>query len=54
MRSTSGTDQGGESRRCFIELLTNGTFQAEADINQDGVVSLLGVEPFVELFSVGE
>ena len=37
----------------FVELLTNGGFQAQADINQDGAVDLLDVAPFVELLSGG-
>ena len=37
----------------FIDLLTNGVFQAEADINNDGAVDLLDVAPFVDLLSMG-
>ncbi|MEM9413429.1 MAG: hypothetical protein AAGA30_20140, partial [Planctomycetota bacterium] len=37
----------------FVELLASDGFQAEADINQDGVVDLLDVAPFVTLFSGG-
>ena len=37
----------------FVELLSNGGFQAEADINQDGQVNLLDVQPFVDLLSGG-
>ena len=35
----------------FVELLSTGTFQAEADINGDGEVNLLDVELFVELLT---
>ena len=34
----------------FVELLANGGFKAEADINQDGNVDLLDVQPFVDIF----
>ena len=33
----------------FIDTLVMGHFQAEADINFDGVVDLMDVEPFVQL-----
>jgi len=32
-------------------FITTGTFQAEADVNQDNVVNLLDVAPFVALLS---
>ena len=32
-----------------IQLLADGEFQLEADINQDGFVDLLDVQPFVDL-----
>jgi hypothetical protein len=35
----------------FVELVSNGSFQAEADLNQDGVANLLDIEPFVGLLS---
>ena len=35
----------------FVELLTNGQFQAEGDINQDGAVNLLDVDPFVDILT---
>ena len=37
----------------FVDLLTNGGFQAAADINQDGIVDLLDVAPFVDLLTGG-
>ena len=37
----------------FVELLSNGEFQVEADINGDGVVNLQDVYPFVETLSGG-
>ena len=33
------------------ELLSTGMFQAEADINGDGSVNLLDVDPFIELLN---
>ena len=35
----------------FVELITNGEFDAKADINSDGEVNLLDVSPFVMLLS---
>lgn len=37
----------------FVDLISNGIFQAEADINGDGNVNLLDVSGFVELLSGG-
>ena len=37
----------------FVDVISNGQFNAKADINQDGVVNLLDVGPFVELLSGG-
>ncbi len=37
----------------FVDLLTNGEFQAEADVNQDGEVELLDVAPFLDLMAGG-
>ena len=37
----------------FVEVLTNGKFNAKADINGDGQVNLLDVGPFVELLGGG-
>ena len=37
----------------FVDLISNGVFQAEADINQDGTINLLDVGPFVDLLSGG-
>ena len=31
----------------FVDVLLNGPFQAEADMNRDGVVNGLDVDPFV-------
>lgn len=33
----------------FVELLSSGSFQSEADLNGDGSVDLLDVQPFVDL-----
>lgn len=35
----------------FVELVSNGGFQAEADTNEDGMVNLLDVGPFVDLLA---
>lgn len=35
----------------FVDLITSGQFQAEGDINSDGVVDLSDVAPFVKLLS---
>ena len=35
----------------FVQLISNGGFQAEADINGDGTVDLLDVQPFVQILS---
>ena len=35
----------------FVDLLSSGDFQAEADTNGDGAVNLLDVASFVELLS---
>ena len=35
----------------FVAILTTGGFQAEADVNKDGVVDLLDVGPFVQLLT---
>jgi autotransporter-associated beta strand protein len=35
----------------FIEVLTNGPFNAAADVNQDGVVNLLDIAPFIDILS---
>lgn len=35
----------------FIDLLSNGEYQAEADVNKDGSVDLLDVDPFIDLLS---
>ena len=35
----------------FVERLSQGVFQAEADCNQDGQINLLDVGPFIELLS---
>ena len=35
----------------FINLITTGKFQPEADVNRDGVVNLLDVTPFIELLT---
>jgi hypothetical protein len=35
----------------FVDLLSAGGFQAEADVNLDGSVNLLDVGPFVELLA---
>ena len=35
----------------FVEVLLQGIYQAEADVNQDQEVDLLDVEPFVELLT---
>ena len=37
----------------FVDLLTSGTFLAEADLNQDNVVNLLDVGPFVDVLTNG-
>ena len=37
----------------FVDLVTNGGYQAEADTNMDGVVDLLDVQPFTDLLSAG-
>jgi hypothetical protein len=37
----------------FIGRLTTGTFQAQADVNEDGVVNLLDVDPFIDLLAGG-
>lgn len=37
----------------FIDVISQGIFQAEADTNQDGIVNLLDVGPFVTLLSNG-
>ena len=37
----------------FVNVITNGEFNAKADINQDGTVDLLDVTPFVNLLSGG-
>ena len=33
----------------FVEIIINGDFVSNADINQDGSVDLLDVQPFVDL-----
>jgi hypothetical protein len=33
----------------FVEILSNGDFQAEADVNEDGLVNILDIKPFVGL-----
>ena len=35
----------------FVELLTNGGFQASADIDQNGVVNFQDIQPFVDILS---
>ena len=52
---TEGWNAPSESMNVqpFVDLLTSGGFQPEADINQDGVVSLLDVDPFVALLVGG-
>ncbi len=35
----------------FIDLISSGEFQFEADLNGDGFVNLLDVAPFVDLLS---
>jgi hypothetical protein len=35
----------------FIDRITTGKYQAEADTNQDGFVNLLDVQPFVALLT---
>ena len=35
----------------FVELISNGQFQENADSNQDGSVDLLDGAPFVELLA---
>ena len=37
----------------FVDVLSNGIFDAKADINQDGVVNLLDIEPFISILSGG-
>jgi hypothetical protein len=37
----------------FVDLITTGMFQDEADINLDGMVNLLDVEPFVSILAGG-
>ena len=37
----------------FIDLLSTGTYQYEADCNEDGVVNLLDVAPFLVILSGG-
>ena len=37
----------------FVDLVSSGTFQAEADVNCDGAVNLLDVSPFVALLAGG-
>ena len=37
----------------FVNLVSNGLFQAEGDINEDGFVNLLDVAPFVAILSGG-
>jgi len=33
----------------FIQRLTTGTFQVEADINQNGEVNFADISPFIEI-----
>ena len=35
----------------FVNILSKGLFQAEADVNKDGAVDLFDVAPFVQLLS---
>lgn len=35
----------------FVDIITEGEFQPEADINMDGFVNLMDVQPFVDLLS---
>lgn len=37
----------------FVDLLSNGVYQCEADCNQDGAVNLVDVQCFVDLLSGG-
>jgi hypothetical protein len=35
----------------FVDVISSGLFQCEADLNFDGVVNLLDVEPFIDVLS---
>ena len=37
----------------FIEALTNGEFQCEADCDESGVVDFLDISPFIAILSEG-
>ena len=37
----------------FVDLLSSGMFQVEADIDKNGAVNLLDVGPFVDLLAGG-
>ena len=37
----------------FIEVISTGVYQIEADCNEDGAVNLLDIDPFIKILSGG-